>query len=144
MSRIHSQPRMPAPSVAFFLSGIVFLCVGVALGLFMSMTHDYGLRPVHAHTNLLGWVSSAIMGLFHAQARHALRPRLVWFQYATYTSGVILMMIGLTGVLGGHTQFMPAVHLGVVGTVIGILIFGWAIVRTAIARPEASPAWPPG
>jgi hypothetical protein len=54
------QKRLPE---LFLLLASMSLLAGVAIGLTMGATHDYLLRPVHAHTNHVGWVSIALFGL---------------------------------------------------------------------------------
>ena len=45
------------------LTGVVFLLVGMGLGLKMSMTQDFALRGLHTHLNLLGFVVMTLFGL---------------------------------------------------------------------------------
>ncbi|NKC29415.1 hypothetical protein [Falsiroseomonas selenitidurans] len=48
----------------FYLIAATFcLLAGVCLGIGMGIAHDFQLAPVHAHLNLLGWTSLALMGL---------------------------------------------------------------------------------
>lgn len=47
----------------FVLAGALCHLGGLLLGLTMAVTHDYALRPVHAHLNLIGWVSLCLYGL---------------------------------------------------------------------------------
>jgi hypothetical protein len=42
-----------------------FGVVGIALGLYMGSVGDFALAHVHAHINLLGWVTLALYGLYH-------------------------------------------------------------------------------
>jgi hypothetical protein len=51
--------------VQFLLLATVLLIAGVTLGIVMASTHDYQLRPVHAHINLVGWASLALFGLVY-------------------------------------------------------------------------------
>ena len=54
----------------FVLTGVVFLLVGMALGLKMSMTQDFALHGLHAHLNLLGFVVMTLFGLcYHSWPR---------------------------------------------------------------------------
>jgi hypothetical protein len=46
------------------LAGVYFL-VGVKPGYAMSITENFAQMPVHAHINLLGWVSMAIFSLVY-------------------------------------------------------------------------------
>jgi hypothetical protein len=52
--------RLP---LAFMTAAAACLVAGVALGIGMGIAHDFQLAPVHAHTNLVGWASLALMGL---------------------------------------------------------------------------------
>ena len=49
----------------FLMLAALCLVVGVSMGVFMGAAHDFTLMPVHAHLNLLGWVSLALFGLVH-------------------------------------------------------------------------------
>ena len=44
---------------------VLYLIAGVGLGIFMAASHDYVMKPVHAHLNLLGWVTMGLFGLFY-------------------------------------------------------------------------------
>ena len=48
----------------FVAAAVAALC-GMSLGIFMGIRGDFTLVPVHAHINLLGWVSLALYGLYH-------------------------------------------------------------------------------
>jgi hypothetical protein len=52
--------RLP---LLFIAAAATCLVCGVALGIGMGIAHDFSLAPVHAHTNLVGWTSLALMGL---------------------------------------------------------------------------------
>lgn len=47
----------------FILIAATSLVLGVILGIYMGLAHDFSLAPVHAHINLLGWASLALFGL---------------------------------------------------------------------------------
>lgn len=47
----------------FLCAAAASLVCGVALGIVMGVAHDFHLAPVHAHLNLVGWASLALMGL---------------------------------------------------------------------------------
>lgn len=120
---------MPRRTAAFFLIAVLYLCVGVGMGLYMAATHDHTLSPVHAHTNLLGWVTTALMGLFHGQARQALSGRLVWLQLALHGLGTLSMMIGLIGLLTSRAALVPFLPPGIVLTIASLALFAWGVVR---------------
>ena len=55
-------------SIAFFGSAALYALAGMALGMFMGASGDHSLAPVHAHINLLGWATLALMGSFYGLA----------------------------------------------------------------------------
>ncbi len=50
--------RLP---LLFLASAAACLVAGVAIGIGMGVAHNFQLAPVHAHTNLVGWTSLALM-----------------------------------------------------------------------------------
>jgi hypothetical protein len=52
--------RLP---LLFLATAALCLVLGVSLGIAMGIAHDFTFGPVHAHLNLLGWTSLALMGL---------------------------------------------------------------------------------
>ena len=49
----------------FFSFALLYGLAGIGLGLMMASHHEYTQTPTHAHTQLLGWVSFALFGLFY-------------------------------------------------------------------------------
>ena len=60
--------RLP---LLFMTAAAACLVVGVALGIGMGIAHDFQLAPVHAHANLVGWASLALMGVVTVQLGRA-------------------------------------------------------------------------
>src|SRR5262245_14050657 len=60
---------------------VIYLVIGMTLGISMGITHDFLFRAVHAHVNLLGWASLALAGLVFHVFPDLARTRLatVWF-----------------------------------------------------------------
>ena len=59
--------------VRFLKIAVIYLVIGVLLGLIMGILEDFRFASVHAHINLLGWVSMALFGLiyhYYPQAGH--------------------------------------------------------------------------
>ncbi|WP_320415333.1 hypothetical protein [Psychrobacillus antarcticus] len=44
---------------------VVYFAIGVSLGMYMSMAHDYAFTGVHVHICLLGWASFALVGIVY-------------------------------------------------------------------------------
>jgi hypothetical protein len=59
-NRNNAMSRLP---LLFVIAAAASLVVGVGFGMYMGIVHDFALAPVHAHVNLIGWASLALMGL---------------------------------------------------------------------------------
>lgn len=114
---------------AFLAAAVAFLTAGILLGLYMSSTDDHSLAPVHAHTNLLGWVSCAIMGLYYGYATPPVGYRFMKLQFWTYNGGVAAMMVGLSGLLKADAALELFIGPGVGLTLTGLALFVFAVFR---------------
>ena len=50
-------------SKAFLIVGAVYLVIGMSLGIWMGANEAFGLAPVHAHVNLVGFTLMTLFGL---------------------------------------------------------------------------------
>ena len=49
----------------FILTGALFAVFGLCLGLWMVAANNFIYSKIHAHVNLLGWVTLAIYGIVY-------------------------------------------------------------------------------
>jgi len=121
---------MPRVSVAFFLTGGVFVLIGMLAGMYMGGAEDFRLAPAHAHLNLLGWVNMALYGTFYALTAKTLRPSLAWTNYAFSAVGVVFAIpsLGFMLLTGSKTLNAPLMA-GEVLTVLALLVFLVSVVR---------------
>ena len=91
---------------------VVYLVVGMSLGIFMGISHDFLLRPVHAHVNLLGFAVLAVAAfLFHAFPDLArTRRATAWFWLYNIAMPVGLAALAL--MLNGKEWAEPALIVG--------------------------------
>ena len=97
--------RLP---LLFLIAAATCLVAGVTLGLYMGIVHDFQLGPVHAHANLVGWTSLALMGL-------TLRA---WPELA---SGPLAMVQGAVSI-GSALAFPPGIYLAIMHEAPGLAI----------------------
>src|SRR5688500_4672070 len=93
---------------------------GMGLGMHMGMSQDFALVPVHAHLNLLGWVTMALYGLYY---RGSNSPK--WFasiQVGVAALGFPMMTGGLALALLNISGDAYWVSLGEVLIVLGSLL----------------------
>lgn len=74
---------------------VVYFAIGVILGLYMSMAHDYGLKGVHVHINLLGWCSFALAGVVYHLFPQISKNLFAKLHFWSGNIGLPLMMIAL-------------------------------------------------
>jgi cbb3-type cytochrome oxidase subunit 1 len=119
---------------------VIYLVIGMTLGVGMGMSHNFLLRGVHAHVNLLGWASLALAALvFHVFPETA-RTRLATIWFWTYNLSVPVGLGGLALVLLGHTWAEPALIVGQLGVWTGGLIFAINVFWTLRSKGAAAPA----
>ena len=74
---------------------VVYLIVGVAMGIMMGASRDFTLRPVHAHINLLGWATFALAGLIYTVYPRAGLSKLAKIHFWLMNISVPVMMAAL-------------------------------------------------
>ncbi len=104
--------------LSFLFLAVLSLLVGVSLGIWMGIAHDFQFAPVHAHLNLLGWVSLALFGLTY-RAYPALNGS--WLAPAHF---------GFAGV--GALVFPVGIALSITGVTVAVAILGSLIWLAAV------------
>ncbi|MBO1909526.1 hypothetical protein J4G37_32495 [Microvirga sp. 3-52] len=123
----------------FLRTALLFLGTGVAMGIFMSLSQDFTIRPVHVHVNLLGWVGFFLYALFYRHFPHVAATRLPWIHFWTSVIGLPAMMAGLTLVVLGHMSLgLPLLLGGELVTVISVALF----IHIGFMATKAEPASP--
>ena len=116
----------------------VYLLVGLAMGIAMGATGDFGRRPVHAHVNLLGWVGLAITaGMFRLWPRIA-ESRLAHAFSWTYNLSLPAMLGALTFYLRGHAGALPVLVAGEIGTFSAATILVAGLILATRTAPRTA------
>ncbi len=127
---------MPRVSAAFFMTGAVFLAMGMCWGIAMAMSQNFVLAPAHAHLNLLGWVTMSIYGTFYALTRETFSPRLAWINYVCAALGVVIMIPTLAIFLAtANASLEPIIGIGSLLSLIALLTFALSAFRE-LKRPR--------
>lgn len=131
-------------SSVFLRMSVLFVVLGVSLGYWMGMTHNFIVSPVHAHINLLGWVSMFLYGLFYRAFPHAAQGWLAKAHLTLAAVGLPLMMIGLTIQLLQVQSLMGAVPplmiSGPTMVVLGMAVFAVIVFRATGGKATAATA----
>ncbi|MDQ0975155.1 cbb3-type cytochrome oxidase subunit 1 [Neobacillus niacini] len=108
---------------AYLKVATVYFTIGVLAGLTMGIIHDFRFTSVHAHVNLLGWVSMALFGLIYHFYPNAANSKLAKTQFWLHNIGVPVMLGGIAlQVLGVSAALAPTI-IGSLAVVIGVILF---------------------
>ncbi|MFZ9311856.1 MAG: hypothetical protein ACO24O_10230 [Arenimonas sp.] len=116
---------MENTTATWFKLAVLYLVIGVALGLHMAKSGNHGMYPVHAHINLLGWVSMSLFGLIYRQFPALAGNKLAKAHFWIYNLALPVNMATLYMYLGGNAGIEPV--LGVASMVLGLAIAIFAI-----------------
>ena len=118
--------------LAFFSAAVLCVIGGMIWGILMAQSNDHAMMPAHAHLNLMGWATLALMGTFYALSGYA--GRLGWLNFALSVTSVVVSIPALAMVLGGNQAMVPAAIAGAVLALLGVLTFAVVVLghwRTA-------------
>jgi hypothetical protein len=111
-----------------FLIASATVIAGMCLGFYMGIKQDFTMTPVHAHMNLLGWVSLFLLGLYYRTHPHAV-SRMARFQVGTFVVGHLIMVAGMAAMfLLDHDRFVPMAIFGgilLLGSMVQFLVIAW-------------------
>ncbi len=125
---------MPRLSLAFFSAGALCGLSGMIFGIVMAASGDHSLSPAHAHLNLVGWASLALMGAFYAVSGAG--GRLGWINFFLSTLGVALMVPSLAYYLRGVKAAEPILAGSSILAALGMLTFVIVVLsRWKTAKP---------
>jgi hypothetical protein len=111
---------------AFFTLAVLMGLAGMLLGIQMGMAHDFQLVPVHAHINLVGWVSLALFGIGY-RLGFAKSGGLGVLHFWVAAAGAFLLPLGIY--LATTRQQEAVVIIGSLLTVTSMLLFLVNVVR---------------
>jgi cbb3-type cytochrome oxidase subunit 1 len=117
-------------STRFLRIAAVYFVVAVTLGLYMGITEKFTQVPVHAHLNLLGWVSMALFGLIYVAFPAAGQTKLATWHFWIHNLSLPIFMALLFAMLAGNAALGPAVGITASVTLIGIVLFAINLWRT--------------
>lgn len=126
-------------SITFFGAAVVYALGGMVLGMYMGGSGDHAMAPVHAHINLLGWASLALMGAFYGLAGDKAPAKLAWTNFILSNLGNILSLPMVAMIQSGKPPIVPALVGGEVLIVLGMATFGLALITVARAAPATAP-----
>jgi hypothetical protein len=124
-----------------FVAAALAGTTGMALGIHMGIAQDFTLAPAHAHTNLLGWVTMMLYGLYHRGAPQDVRA-LRWLQVGLGGLGFPVFTGGLAVYLAtGDDSLFGLVVAGSLACFASMILFVAILCRDAWRMRPAHPQW---
>ncbi|MCY9662918.1 hypothetical protein P5G65_16685 [Paenibacillus chondroitinus] len=111
--------------VRFLKMAVVYILLGICIGIYMGATLNFALTSVHAHTNLFGWATLALCGFTYLRFPKAAESPLARWHFWLQGIGLPIMLITLALMAHGYAPdwvtTLKRIGESVAG--IGILIF---------------------
>ena len=115
--------RLP---LAFFGTAVLCAVGGMIWGILMAASGDHGMMPAHAHLNLMGWATLALMGTYYALSGKS--GRLGWTNYALSTLGVVISIPSIALLLAGNPAAEKGATAGAILALLGMLVFAYGVL----------------
>ncbi|TCR66515.1 hypothetical protein [Bosea sp. BK604] len=122
-------PRTPSATLFLRFAPLLALA-GMGLGIAMGISQDHRLQTLHAHINLIGWVSMFLAGLYY-RVVPAADGRLAYWHFGFAILGLASLGTGLAGLAFGDRSFEPFAVVGSLLTIASMAIFAWIVARTS-------------
>ncbi|MES2296352.1 MAG: cytochrome-c oxidase [Pseudomonadota bacterium] len=128
----------PSTSVSIQISGagiiwlklaILYLLLGIGMGIAMGATETFTLRPVHAHINLLGWVSMGLIGIIYTLFARAAASPLARVHFWMHNLSLPIMMAALAMLLQGNRAVIPVIAASEIVMLLGTLVFAFNVFK---------------
>ncbi len=120
---------MKRVSDRFLQLGVLFALCGMGLGVWMGKTENFTLAPVHAHINLLGWVSMVLYGLIYRAVPRAAQGVLPVIHFWLSLLSVLALIPSLTLFLLGNTAWAMPLGLASMALWLAMLLFAVIVFK---------------
>jgi len=104
----------------FLLLSLLSAIAGMSLGIIMGVRQDFSLAPVHAHVNLVGFVTPALFGIAY-RIEWANKDRLALLHFAVGGAGAVLLPLGIAVAMITHHATLAMI--GSMLTLTSMLLF---------------------
>ncbi|MFC4299200.1 hypothetical protein ACFO0J_14230 [Castellaniella hirudinis] len=118
-----ADPAFSTAGVIWLKLAILYLLIGIVIGIGMGATENFALRPVHTHLNLLGWATMALAGLIYCIFPKAGRSRLSRIHFWLQNIALPVMLISLALLVLGHPGVIPLLAVAEIATGLSIVTF---------------------
>lgn len=123
-------------AVRFFKIAVLYFVVGVIFGIWMGIAQKFQFAPAHAHINLLGWASLAIMGTIYRLFPQAAGTRLATWHFWVYNVGIAAFVIALASILAGNEHMTTSLIIASNVIIVGVVLFAINVFANVRESPS--------
>lgn len=120
---------MTRVSDRFLQLAVLAALAGMGLGIGMGATQNFQLQAVHAHINLLGWVSMTLYGLFYRAVPRGAKGRLPAVHFWLTAVSFVAMMALLAAEQSGARSVAPVLGIVSLGMWLSMVLFAVIVFR---------------
>lgn len=113
----------------FMRLSVLFAMLGMGMGIFMGVSEDFTLRPVHVHVNLLGWVSCALYALVYRAVPGMAEDRLAWWHFVSAAAGLLAMTVSFPLHLYGYAGMDALLSASFLASTAGMALFAVLVFK---------------
>jgi len=115
--------QFSSAGVIWLKLAVLYLVLGISVGIGMGASQNFTLRPVHAHINLLGWTTMALAGLIYSVFPQAGASVLARVHFWLLNLALPVMMVALSLLLFGMTAIEPVLAISEIIGAVAIVVF---------------------
>lgn len=120
---VNTTPVFSSAGIVWLKLAGLYLMIGMAMGIAMGASENFVLRPVHAHVNLLGWVTLALSGLVYSIFPQAAHNWLARLHFWLLNLSLPVMMVALTLLMLGNKAVIPIMGAAEIVSAVAVLAF---------------------
>ncbi|TNJ63556.1 cytochrome-c oxidase [Paenibacillus hemerocallicola] len=117
----------------FIKVSVIYFLIGVIVGLVMGIAEAFKYTSAHAHINLLGWASLAIIGVIYTVYPDAGKTKLAGVQFWLHNIGLPLLVVSMllfaNGINGAGIPIAAVGGLLVIASVVVFVVNVFGKVR---------------
>ena len=114
---------------------LLYMLVGLVMGLAMGLSHDWRLLSVHSHILLVGWVTMGISGIIYAVVPGCANRKLATLHFWGHNFGLPVMIVSLGLVQYGYDAAEPVIGIGSTIVLASLVLFALNIISFRGAPP---------
>ncbi|WP_199256766.1 cbb3-type cytochrome c oxidase subunit I [Alteribacillus sp. YIM 98480] len=108
----------------FLKIAVVYFVIGICMGLYMGIVQQFQYTTVHAHINLLGWVSMSLFGIIYYIYPTASQTKLASIHFWLHNLGLPIMQGTLfVMILTNNHSLVLFTIIGSIMVVVGAVLF---------------------